>query len=234
MTEPDFDWGWLDANTDYARHHKMHIRSEVFVRNMYEKLMEVEKGDLVVDIGASVGPFTYMIIDHEPSSVYCFEPSAEAFPILQKNTAHGPVTCINAGISAVDGEDIIDSVFTANSSLTTTCKSMKFKTFIKKYEIEKIDFLKTDCEGGEYDIFNIENFSWIHENVKKIVGEWHLSTPKLKYKFIKFRDLYLRSFEDYEVHSVNGVNITPHIWTDEFVNYYSEIIIHINNQKSKL
>jgi hypothetical protein len=47
----------------------------------------------------------------------------------------------------------------------------------------KIDFLKVDCEGGEYDIFTQDNLDFLINNVKKIVGEWHLRTPQLKEKF---------------------------------------------------
>ena len=39
--------------------------------------------------------------------------------------------------------------------------TLRFDTLINKYNIQQIDFLKTDCEGGEYDIFNIQNLIWI-------------------------------------------------------------------------
>jgi FkbM family methyltransferase len=31
-------------------------------------------------------------------------------------------------------------------------ETITFDTFISLYNIDKIDFIKTDCEGGEYDI----------------------------------------------------------------------------------
>jgi FkbM family methyltransferase len=51
--------------------------------------------------------------------------------------------------------------------------SITFKTFIDLYNIEKIDFLKIDCEGGEYDVFNLENFEWVKNNVKK--NKWRMA-----------------------------------------------------------
>jgi hypothetical protein len=99
-----------------------------------------------------------------------------------------------------------------------------------KVNIKQIDFLKSDCEGGEYDIFNIENLFWIKENVKKISGEWHLRTPELKQKFKVFRDTYLRIFPNYQVLSFNGVDIKWNLWNDDFIDYYSEIMIYIDNR----
>jgi hypothetical protein len=90
--------------------------------------------------------------------------------------------------------------------------------------------LKTDCEGGEYDIFNIENLFWIKSNVRKIVGEWHLRTPELKTKFRIFRDTYLRIFPNFKVRSWNGLNIEEKFWTDEFIDVFTEIIIYIDNR----
>jgi hypothetical protein len=101
---------------------------------------------------------------------------------------------------------------------------------IKDYNIQKIDFLKSDCEGGEYDIFNAENLLWIKQNVCKIVGEWHLRTPELKEKFRIFRDTYLRLFPNFKVRSYNGINIEEKLWTDEFIDTFTEIMIYIDNR----
>jgi hypothetical protein len=96
--------------------------------------------------------------------------------------------------------------------------------------LKKIDFIKIDCEGGEYDIFIPSNMPYILDCVKKIAGEWHLSNPSLKQKFREFRDKYLRLF-NYQIFSIDGVNITNSVWSEEFINYYTEIIIHIDNRK---
>ena len=53
-------------------------------------------------------------------------------------------------------------LFNKDSNTTgvpTKAQSITFKTLLSAYGIEKIDFLKTDCEGGEYDIFTNENIA---------------------------------------------------------------------------
>ena len=103
------------------------------------------------------------------------------------------------------------------------------------YGLDKIDFLKTDCEGGEYDIFNLGNYDFIKNNIRKIVGEWHLSDPyhpdvELSKKFRIFRDTFLVKFPNYEVFSIDGVNIKWDLWNEHFIDYYSEVIIYIDNR----
>ena len=151
------------------------IIKEIFEDRIYEKYFEVEEGDVVFDIGASLGPFTYSILHKNPSHVFTFEPSFEEFKTLVLNTRQGPVTHINKGISNIIGEFEFEYVF--NDDNGQKLYSTTFSKTLSDYNIQKIDFLKSDCEGGEYDIFNIENLFWIKENVKKISGEWHLRTP---------------------------------------------------------
>ena len=101
-----------------------------------------------------------------PSHIFCFEPSLSEFPYLVLNTNHGPVTYINKGITDKVGVMEFEYLFedtTNNKSYSTT-----FSKVIKDHNIKQIDFLKTDWEGGEYDIFTVENLFWIKENVKKI------------------------------------------------------------------
>ena len=204
------------------------VTKEIFIDKIYERHVQVEEGDVVFDIGASLGPFTFSILDKNPSQVFVFEPSYEEFKTLVLNTRHGNVTHINKGIGSIVGEFNFTDVFdlTGNHKLYSTT----FKKVIDDYNIQKIDFLKTDCETGEYDIFTLENLFWIKNNVKKISGEWHLATPELKEKFRIFRDVYLRVFPNFKIFSFDGIDITWSIWNDNFIPYYNEIMIYIDNR----
>lgn len=204
------------------------VEKEIFIDKIYERHIDVEEGDVVFDIGASLGPFTYSILHKKPSHVFAFEPSFEEFKTLVLNTKHGNVTHINKGISNFIGEFNFTNVFdlSGNHKLYSTT----FNKVIEDYNIKKIDFLKTDCEGGEYDIFTLENLFWIKNNVKKISGEWHLGSLELKEKFKIFRDVYLRVLPNFKIFSFNGVNITWSIWNDDFIPYYNEIMIYIDNR----
>jgi FkbM family methyltransferase len=204
------------------------VTKEIFQDKIYERFFEVEEGDIVFDIGASLGPFTFSILDRNPKHVFCFEPSFEEFKTLAMNTRHGNVTHINKGISDKVGK--FDFKFVFENSNNDVLYSTTFQKVIEDYNIQKIDFLKTDCETGEYDIFTVENLFWIKNNVRKIVGEWHLGEPWMKSKFTVFRDLYLRVFPNFKIISFDGIDITSQIWNDNFIPYYNEIMIYIDNR----
>lgn len=222
MDIENFDWG---TSNDW---YKSYIGNEVFNEKIYEKFFSVEENDIVLDVGASIGIFTYSILHKNPYHVYCFEPSTEQFMTLVRNTTKGFVTCINKGISDIDGSKILNDVY-GSENRPSEVYTMRFKTFIDKFNIKKIDFLKTDCEGGEYEIFSNENIWWIKENTKKITGEWHLESIEQKEQFRQFRDIYLKLFPNHEVYSIDGVNIKWDLWNEHFIEHYNQVILYIYN-----
>ena len=222
----DYDWG--DFDQEAIRLFKV----EFELNKIYERYYKVKSSDVVVDIGASVGSFTYSILDKSPSIVYCVEPSRDLFNCLVKNTSkfsiNQPIVYVNKAIGN-NREDI--KIFSGGKNVyggNNNFDMISFKNFIEEYKIDKIDFLKLDCEGGEYDIFTEDNIDWILKNVKNISAEFHLTYPGCKEKFKKFRDQYLELFDDYVIFScgnqnvANGlvIDVTQAIRDKYFFDYY--------------
>jgi FkbM family methyltransferase len=224
MNLENFDWGWMDES-ELGHFHKNHIIKETFEQKIYEKFFGVSRGDIVLDIGASVGSFTYSILNKNPKHVYAIEPSETEFPTLVKNTLGYPVTHILKGISDENSYVKGDGVYGTNLMID----GITFEKLIKLYNLEKIDFLKTDCEGGEYHIFTENNLAFLKNNVSKIVGEWHLKTPELQDKFRYFRDNILIHFPNFEIYSLDEFDIKWELHTERFIEWYDEIIIYIKN-----
>ena len=223
----DFDWGWMNTDIVNAEYHKNTMYDEIFNQRIYERFFEVEEGDIVFDIGSSVGPFTKSILGKKPKHVFCVEPSSSEFKTLVKNTLGYPVTQINKGIGSTNGIVESNELFGGETHM----ESINFKKLLDLYGIEKIDFLKTDCESGEYEIFRDENVEFIKNNVKKISGEWHLRTDECREKFRHFRDNVLPNFDNYQIFSVDNIDIKWELWTERFLEWYDEIIIYIDNRK---
>lgn len=164
-----FSWGLnpVEYNALYEK--------EIFINKTYERFNSVKEGDVVMDIGANVGAFTYTILDRNPKHIYCIEPSKDLFPTLVKNTNRGNTTCINKAVAEIDSDNIpvTPSVHIALPK-DNYYEGITFKKIIQDYNIEKIDFMKIDCEGGEYYVFTEENYEYIMNNVKSVAGEWHL------------------------------------------------------------
>lgn len=216
----NFDWG---QSNQWFRET---IHKEIFKEKIYEKFFEVEENDIVFDAGASIGPFSYTIKNKKPKHIFCVEPSEEQIKTLKGNIIDTNHTIIPCAIG--DGNTFVSEIFGEGEKYKT--KTKNFAEIISEYNIDKIDFLKTDCEGGEYNIFNIDNLCWLKENLRKCSGEWHLSTEETKIKFREFRDVFLRVFPNHEIYSVDGTNIKWDLWNEHFIEYYKQIIVYIDNR----
>jgi FkbM family methyltransferase len=208
-----FDWGTLDQ--EYINLFK----NENFIYRTYEEHQKVKTDDIVFDIGANYGSFTYSILNKNPKIVYCIEPSNNVVKYLQKNVSHGPVVIINKAISDKDGTTLIPErgvyIYEHDGD---SYSAITFQKIINDYNISKIDFLKFDCEGGEYSIFTKENYNFIRNNVKNFAGEWHINDHENSVeRFIEFRDLYLRDCSDIHVYERNGKDITVDIFNDQYL-----------------
>tara|TARA_R110000744_G_C19176003_1_gene542186 strand:+ start:35 stop:766 length:732 start_codon:yes stop_codon:yes gene_type:complete len=222
------------------------VENEIFNLNCYESVYPVKKDDVVLDIGASIGPFTWSIMD-KASKVYAVEPVKNQINLLKKNVEGFNVEIINKIISFKNEEVIFkDGCLTGNYSNSISSwenerwddgknkadedliDAITFKKLISSIP-EDIDFIKTDCEGGEYFIFNDENMPLL-KTIRTIVGEFHLQDPSSKIEFRYFRDKYLTQFPNYEVRSLDNIDIKWDLFNDHFINYYDQVMIYINNK----
>jgi len=234
--DDNFDWGCLDPTFCEI------IKNEIFQDNVYEQHFKVNSGDIVVDIGAAVGAFTYSIGSRNPEHIYCVEPSTNLIPSLKKNTENLPVTIVDRAISYETTDTKSSNEANIYSYDNETFKSITFKKFIEDHNIERIDFLKVDCEGGEIYIFNEENYEFITKNVKNIAIEWHFNgIDNFLEKFKKFRDLYLKDHPNFHVweRCDPPKQINNNIYDDDYLigfeKWYSEqgdgrLMIYISNE----
>jgi len=169
---------------------------EFFHRKDYEWYRDVEPDDIVVDIGANVGFFTCHALDRGASTIYAIEPAKHHLKTLLRNTSDfhidtgsTPVIPIHAAIGT--SIDHIANVFDNNPDFPL----MSFRHCMTKYDISWIDYLKIDCEGGEYDIFQESNFRFLRENVGHIAVEFHVNNMYCVEEWIRVRDTMLQKFD---------------------------------------
>lgn len=175
---------------DYLKGNEYPTFWEIFINGDYEKEKEcvVEEGDVVLDIGANFGFFTLNSISKGASKVYSIEPYSLAFDHLEKlSSEYGRISPINKAVSDVDGEVFMhfDSDASATNCVTThsemfgrsssgvPVESVNINTLLSSFQ-EKINFLKIDCEGSEFEIFKTitpENLSTIDKIVVETHGE---------------------------------------------------------------
>lgn len=218
VDETSFDWG------KKSEWYVSQASKEIFEYNIYERLFEVEGGDIVVDLGASLGPFTYSILPKNPKQCFVVEPLTYHVDVLKKNLNRDNVKIIQGAISDKKKLEI------TWDGITETSPTFTFEEFISENKISKIDFLKCDCEGGEYDVFSKGNIEFL-KTIPKIVVEFHLGNDEdfHQCKFRWFRDNILSNFKNFEVYSLDGVDIKWDLWNEHFIEYYNEVIFYFRN-----
>ena len=109
----------------------------------------INENDIVVDLGANVGFFSNFAAK-KCKKLISVEGSPEMFSCLVRNTSeeNKNIQYINANI--VPKKDCILDVWSKNPSKI----NLTIEDIFKINNLNKIDFLKIDIEGLEYDIFD--------------------------------------------------------------------------------
>ena len=220
----NLDWGSFTTTGE-----KELLFREIYLDRTYERFLKVEKGDVVMDIGAHVGAVSVGMLRHTPSLIVAVEPSALRVEILKKNLAGHPVKIINAGLG--DKKEFIKNGLEYDK-VVEDFPVLPISDIMTEAGITQIDYLKIDCEGGEYSLFTPELFPWVSRNIKKIVGELHLEDKPRKDAFRKFRDTYLTkmNLDNFHIFSVDGVDIKWDLFNEHFIEYYEEVIFAMDNR----
>lgn len=161
---------------------------EIFINGDYEKEPScvVEKGDVVLDIGANKGFFTLNSLQKGASKVYSVEPVKNSYEQVKKLLTDFPnVEPINKAIGEDNGTItmFIDSDASATNCVTTygemfgresnkvDVESININTLIEQID-SKINFMKVDCEGSEFELFKTITEKNL-KSIDKLVIETH-------------------------------------------------------------
>lgn len=160
---------------------------EIWLEKIYTpKNMFISKTDFVVDIGAHIGTFSVFAstFAHD-GTVYALEPLPENFEILKENIKLNSIKNIIPTNIAITGKKekrtlaIINTspgvgtlLNQANAEKKITVSAMSLNDFMRINNISKIDFLKIDCEGSEYEILFSCNYNTL-KRINKISMEYH-------------------------------------------------------------
>lgn len=182
---------------------------EVFADDTYR--MEWFLGPLlrrpitVVDIGGHVGTFTCRLTQlHRDATVTAFEPSATTSDYLRRNVTNNGVadrvTVVQAALTAESGTAIFDdngagsglnglmSAREVGTGVATEVDAVSFADAVGKAggPEGKVDVIKIDCEGGEYDlVLTSKPDSW--QDVQRVVIEHH---PVTGHSWSELRDFF--------------------------------------------
>jgi FkbM family methyltransferase len=140
-------------------------------------MRKVEPPNIVVDIGGNIGLFSLWAYNFFPAShIYAFEPNLKVYDYLKRNLSPTRAETRAVGVSYKQGRAVLKNTNDSRLATTTLMDSGEIELISLSQIVEhvggKIDLLKMDCEGGEWDIFkDVEAF----KGISNIRMEYHLN-----------------------------------------------------------
>ncbi len=142
---------------------------------------DLNKDSIVFDLGGYKGDFTYEIFNKYHCNIYIFEPVSDYCENIKKRFAKNEkINVFNFGLSNEDTElqigvsESSSSVYKDNSSKKETIFLRSIMGVIKENNIEKIDLLKINIEGGEFDVLNEIITDDYVKNITDIQIQFHM------------------------------------------------------------
>lgn len=159
---------------------------EIFLREEYGRVAD---GSVLLDLGANIGAFSvYAAARARDVRVYAYEPLPEFFAQLQRNVRlngiEDRVHCFQSAVSADVEARILHvsspgvyfpTLVAPTASPAQDARPVPCTTLTEIMEtnaLERVDLMKMDCEGSEYDILYSTPAS-VLQNIGEIRMEYH-------------------------------------------------------------
>jgi len=158
------------------------------VKEYFQHGLNINNEDIIIDIGAHIGLFSLYASQYcKKGKIFCFEPIKNNFDLLEENIMLNKIKNVfpyNLAVSSntstttiyLSKDEAAHSMYLKNSN-PIVVKSTSLEKIFYDHQIEKCDLLKLDCEGAEYDIFEILSESLFYK-INKIVLEYHFADSK--------------------------------------------------------
>ena len=159
---------------------------EIFLKKDYG---EMPDNSTIVDLGANIGVFTvYATTTARNVTVYAYEPLEDFYNLMKENVQLNrqtdSVRCFNSAVAGeattrtlyVKGTDFYFPTLVGKESnngqesIEVRCTTLA--DIIDANQLKRIDMLKMDCEGAEYEILYPTQVRYF-ERIKEIRMEYH-------------------------------------------------------------
>lgn len=158
------------------------IFNQVFVERQYQwKDIAQLQPRIIVDAGANIGLAALYFARLFPDArIYCIEPDAANFELLQHNTRNYPnisrlqaaVWYKNEKLHFANKEGFSAGLQVQASVQSNAIQGYTIPELMQHFGIAEIDILKMDVEGAEKEIFGAGDTAWLQQ-VQLLVIELH-------------------------------------------------------------
>lgn len=186
-----------------------YIFHEIFLRDQYPKRL-LRAAHTIVDVGSNIGLFSYYARLHAPHArILAFEADPTTFAIMDENLADQDIARFHRAVASQSGTiDFYSSPTSGWSSLYPVLGAANARRVVVKAEplsqalhgIDKIDFLKIDVEGAEYDILLGDKALW-DIPIRNLVVEVDRAPRDPRYTISALLDLLRKKFQSVSIGS---------------------------------
>jgi len=168
----------------YFFHYSIFISlfEDMFLNNEY--YVRLSKDPSIIDLGSEVGlSVTYFKSVYPGARIMAFEPDPASYKLLKKNITNNDmkrVTAHNIALANKVGSMpfYIDSSVDGSLTMSLYAKRQQKKIVVKvnrlsHYIKQRIDLLKMDIEGAEFDVLSDLSHSKKLSLIKTIIVEYH-------------------------------------------------------------
>ena len=147
-------------------------------------------GDVIIDVGAYIGTFSLFALGVCPEvKIIALEPMPANFEELQKNVPSS-VTIEQAAMAGTPGTVTIydfgrdasacHSIYNlgVTEAMPVTARGETLTNVFEKHQLDRVRFLKLDCQGAEYDILPQTNHA-VLRRIDYIGMEMHKQIAKI-------------------------------------------------------
>lgn len=146
------------------------------------------KKSIIFDIGGYLGEFSEKISKKFDSKIYLFEPNLNFYEkCLNKFKNNEKIKCFDFGLGKINGEfslsDNNESSSTIRISEKVKTKKIKIRRIsdvVQELNIDKIDLMKINIEGGEYDLLFFLFEKNLISKIDNIQIQFHNFVPDAK------------------------------------------------------
>lgn len=176
------DWFYIGGKRTIMRGpHSVSLLCECYLYDAYGlRMIESDFAGTIADIGANIGAFAVAARRRFPKAIiHAYEPAGEIFAFLSGNVKGMGIQIHQSAVSDMEGEAILATGFDTTSAhlerpsthpgvLGERVPCVTLETVIKQCG-GRIDLLKLDCEGSEYEILKSRAMA----GVRRVVAEIH-------------------------------------------------------------
>lgn len=189
------------------------ICEEIFFNRVYQKeMVRVERGDTVVDIGANVGIFAVHAFKMGAVKLLLYEPFPNNVKLIKRNLRLNKIFSAQVFEKGVSDKRMVSKLYVGDvdsgnlffdHNITgplkkfIKVKTITFHDIFTQNKLEKIDFVKMDCEGSEGAIFSSTPQDTL-QKIHKIALEFHDNVSLLSHQQI-IKKLKLAGFKTWLV-----------------------------------